>query len=64
MDGGALWVTVHGVAKELDMPYLSLSLSHTHTHTQTFRIFLIKDIGKQLAVLTPASLSVALHTCK
>ena len=40
------------------------TLSHTHTHTHTHtttRIFLIKDISKQLAVVTPASLSVALH---
>ena len=60
MDRGAWRATVHGIAKESDTPYLTHTHTHTHTHTTT-RIFLIKDISKQLAVVTPASLSVALH---
>ena len=51
-------MTVHGVAKESD----TLDLTHTHTHTHThlleYSLLLI------LAVVTPASLSAALHTYK
>ena len=35
MDRGALWATVHGVAKEVDMTERALVYTHTHTHTHT-----------------------------
>ena len=39
VDRGALWATVHGVAKEVDMTERALVCTHTHTHTHTtFRI--------------------------